>query len=60
MRSLQQRLNLGIVTALAALLALTALLAYPALRAFLRNEFDYALLSKARQLTTPTNPGSTV
>lgn len=57
MRSLQQRLNLGIVTALAALLTLTALLAYPALRAFLRDEFDYALLSKARQLTAPTNPG---
>jgi len=58
MKSLHQRLSLGIVTALGALLAVTALLSYPALRIFLRDEFDYALLSKARQLTAPTNPGA--
>lgn len=57
MKSLQHRLNLGIATALAVLLTVTTLLAYPALKAFLKSEFDYALLSKARQLTAPTNPG---
>lgn len=54
MRSLQQRLSLGLALALGTLLVLGGLLAYPALRSLLMEEFDYALLAKARALTAPT------
>jgi len=57
MRSLQQRLSLGLVLALGALLVFGGLLAYPALRSLLVEEFDYALLAKARALTAPTTAG---
>ncbi|MCI0539987.1 MAG: HAMP domain-containing histidine kinase [Verrucomicrobiales bacterium] len=56
MKSLQQRLSLGLALALGALLVLGGLLACPALRSLLVEEFDYALLAKARALTAPTTP----
>ena len=57
MKSLQQRLTLGLALALGTLLALGGLLAYPALRSLLVEEFNYALLAKARALTAPTTAG---
>jgi len=54
MRSLQQRLSRGLALGLGVLLVLGGLLAYPALRSLLVEEFDYALLAKARALTAST------
>lgn len=51
MRPLHQRLTLGIVSALSALLAVVGVLVYPVITSFLRSEFDDALLLRARQLT---------
>lgn len=57
MRSLQQRLSLGLALTLGTLLVFGGALAYPALRSLLVEEFDYALLAKARALTAPTTAG---
>lgn len=57
MKSLQQRVSFGLIGALGAVLLLAGLLAYPALRSLLLEEFDYALLAKARALTSSTTSG---
>ncbi|HWN97351.1 MAG TPA: sensor histidine kinase N-terminal domain-containing protein, partial [Methylomirabilota bacterium] len=56
MRSIRQRLALGLIGGLAALLLLVAALVMPALHRMLVAEFDYALLAKARALTTLAEP----
>jgi signal transduction histidine kinase len=57
MRSLEQRVSLGLTAALGVLLMLGGLVAYPAVRSVLLDEFDYALLGRARALTAPSAPG---
>jgi hypothetical protein len=57
MKSIGQRLRLQLMTGLAGLMIAGALILYPSVRAILLSEFDYALLAKARALTTLPEPG---
>jgi signal transduction histidine kinase len=52
MKSLHHRLSLFLMASLAALITLGASILYPVVRNILIAEFDYALLAKARALTT--------
>ena len=56
MRSIRQRLALGLISGLAALVILVGAVVLPALHRLLVAEFDYALLAKARALTTLADP----
>ena len=60
MKSLHHRLTVGVASALVALLVLAGVLAYPAMRTFLKNEFDHTLLTRARRLTAPAQDGTDV
>ena len=56
MQSIRQRLTWLMLAGLTGLLALGGAALYPAVRAMLLEEFDYALLAKARALTTLPSP----
>ncbi len=56
MKSIRQRLAVGLISGLAVLVILVGAVVLPALHRLLVAEFDYALLAKARALTTLADP----